>query len=443
MEEEEAQRSIVSGASGCRHFTAGYKFTLSGHGRPDFDGDYVLTSVRHSAQEHGYDPGGDENEFTYVNAFTCIPAPVPYRPARMTPKPLIQGAQTAEVVGTKGEEIYTDKFGRVKVQFHWDREGKKDENSSCWIRVSHPWAGKGWGSVSIPRIGLEVIVDFLEGDPDQPLITGRVYNGELMPPYGLPAGGVVSGLKSNSTKGGGGYNEMSMDDTKGKEKIVVHGQYDMTRTIEHNLDGKVGNDRTESVGNNETLSVTTDRKRSVGGSETITVGASRSHTVTINESIMIGAAQEVTIGGLQAITVGAVRTVMVGANQAVNVGVNHSVTVGGKQSLKVASDDDSVIGGKRTEKVAKDYTTTVAGARTSTVTKAEKVKAKTITLEADDEIVLQTGSAKIVMKKSGDITISGKKIEVKGTQAIEEEAANVTVKASAVCTIKGSMVKIN
>ena len=443
MEEEEAQRSVLTGASGCRHFTAGYRFQLSGHGRADFDGEYVLSSVRHAAEELGYDAGGDDGDFSYANTFTCFPAAVAFRPQRTTPKPVIQGAQTAEVVGTKGEEIYTDKYGRVKVQFHWDREGKKDENSSCWIRVSHPWAGKGWGSVSIPRIGQEVIVDFLEGDPDQPLITGRVYNGELMPPYGLPAGGVVSGLKSNSTKGGGGYNEMSMDDTKGKEKITVHGQYDMSRTIEHDLHGKVGNDRTEAVTNNETLSVGNNRTRTVGSNESITVGSNRTHKVGIKEDITVGAKQTIKVGAKQGTMVGGQRTILVGGKQGVVVGGAHTIKVGGKQSLKIGGDEEIKVGGKRTDKVASDQTATIGGARTSSITKAEKVKAKSITLEGADEIVLQTGAAKIVMKKNGDITISGKKIEVKGTQAIEEEAAQVTIKASAVATIKGGLVKIN
>src|SRR5881398_1081446 len=180
-----------------------------------------------------YETGIGSDSLHYANTFECIPSSVPFRPPRVTPEPFVQGCQTAVVVGPGGEEIYTDKYGRVKVQFHWDREGKKNENSSCWIRVSHPWAGQGWGSVSIPRIGQEVIVDFLEGDPDQPIITGRVYNAEQMPPYALPAGGMVSGLKSNSTPGGGGHNEMSMNDTKGKEKITVHAQYDMDTTIQH------------------------------------------------------------------------------------------------------------------------------------------------------------------------------------------------------------------
>jgi type VI secretion system secreted protein VgrG len=189
----------------------------------------VLTQVSHSATNN---LGGGEGA-TYDNTFTAIPAAVPFRPARVSPKPFVRGAQTAVVVGTPGEEIDCDKYGRVKVQFHWDREGKKDHNSSCWIRVAQPWAGKGFGMVHIPRIGQEVVVAFLEGDPDQPLIVGSVYNAEQTAPYPLPASKMVQGLKSNSTPGGGGYNELILNDTKGKELITLHGQHDMTTTIEH------------------------------------------------------------------------------------------------------------------------------------------------------------------------------------------------------------------
>ena len=193
----------------------------------------------------------------------AFPMTCPSARSRVTPKPMVQGPQTAVVVGRAGEEIFTDKYGRVKVQFHWDREGKRNENSSCWIRVSHPWAGKGWGAISIPRIGQEVIVDFLEGDPDQPIITGRVYNAEQMPPYGLPGGQVISGIKSSSTKGGGGYNEFIMDDTKGNELIRVHGQYDMDSTIEHDLREHVLHDRSRDVTNNETITIGNDRTETV------------------------------------------------------------------------------------------------------------------------------------------------------------------------------------
>jgi type VI secretion system secreted protein VgrG len=257
MEEQETLHTKISGASDCRSFIPGFTFNLTDHYRSDYNGSYLLTSVSHQAASNLRTGGGDAS---YSNSFTCIPSKVPYRPARVTPKPIMRGLQTAVVVGPDGEEIYTDKYGRVKVQFHWDRKGKKDEKSSCWIRVSHPWAGKNWGSVSIPRIGQEVIVDFLEGDPDQPIITGRVYNADQMPPYGLPAGGVVSGIKSNSTKGGGGYNEMSMDDTKGKEKITIHAQYDMNTTVEHDDSQTIHNNRTIAVDGTHTETIKKDTK---------------------------------------------------------------------------------------------------------------------------------------------------------------------------------------
>jgi type VI secretion system secreted protein VgrG len=158
------------------------------------------------------------------------------------------------VTGPKGEEIYTDKYGQIKVQFHWDREGKHDENTTCWIRVATTWAGQNWGGISIPRIGQEVVVAFLEGDPDQPLVVGSVYNAKQMPPYGLPNGKVVSGLKSNTHKGKG-YNEMSMDDTAGKEKITVHAQYDRGTTVENNQTDVVHNSRETTIDVNHTQTI--------------------------------------------------------------------------------------------------------------------------------------------------------------------------------------------
>ena len=237
MEEQEVPFEESHGTSLCRGFTPGYVFNLKRHYDSSVDGAYLLTSVRHSAVQTPWYFAEDphvEVEQRYVNEFRCIPSEVPCRPPRKTSKPIMQGPQTALVVGPPGEEIHTDEFSRVKVQFHWDRLGKKDDKSSCWIRVSQPWAGKGWGSVSIPRVGQEVIVDFLEGDPDEPIITGRVYNAEVMPPYSLPADKVVSGMKSNSSPGGGGYNEISANDTKNKEKVTIHAQYDMSTTVQNN-----------------------------------------------------------------------------------------------------------------------------------------------------------------------------------------------------------------
>jgi type VI secretion system secreted protein VgrG len=392
MEEEEAPHVVVSGSGSCRAFTPGYRFDLAGHYSAEMDKCYVLTEVQHVASVgESYSGGrGDAGE-SYSNHFTCIPHDVPFRPARVTPKPTVQGPQTAIVVGRSGEEIYTDKYGRVKVQFHWDREGKRDENSSCWIRVSHPWAGKGWGSVSIPRIGQEVIVDFLEGDPDQPIITGRVYNAEQMPPYGLPAGGVVSGLKSNSTKGGGGYNEMSMDDTKGKEKITIHGQYDMGTTIEH--------DDSQTVHNNRTITVDGTHTEKIKKDTTITIlegpykldVQKNTHTHHVNGDVIE----------------------WYDAKQETHVFNNVEITSGNAQ----------------------------------------------IIINAKTEIVLLCGDSLLSMKQDGTILLSGKSIEISGTNEVKSGVGNqntvfntqkvatsgaaINTSATGMHEITGAVVKIN
>ena len=245
MEAEAVQSLTVHGSSGCRNFVAGHKFSLERHF--DANGDYVLVAVTHDASMvNPYRAGSNGADLNYSNIFTCIPYQLPYRPPRRTPKPFVQGVQNALVTGPPGEEIFPDKYGRVKVQFYWDRQGKKDANSSCWLRVGTLWAGKGWGSLNIPRIGQEVIVAFVEGNPDEPVIISSVYNRETMPANTLPDKKVICGLKSNTYKGGG-YNEMSMDDTAGKEKISIHAQYDMDTVVEH--------DHTETIKNNAQIEI--------------------------------------------------------------------------------------------------------------------------------------------------------------------------------------------
>ncbi len=246
MQEEEASHLVVSGSSGCRAFTSGYKFTLEDHYRKDMNDSYVLTEVQHVASVgSSYSFAGQSGDEHYSNHFTCIQANVPFRPPRITPKPFVQGPQTALVVGKSGEEIWVDKYGRVKVQFYWDRQGKKDDKSSCWIRVSQPWAGKNWGAMWIPRMGQEVIVDFLEGDPDRPLITGRVYNAEEVVPYTLPDHQTVSTFQSRSSKGGGSanFNELRFEDKKGSEQIFINAEKDMDQRVENDSREYVKNDR--------------------------------------------------------------------------------------------------------------------------------------------------------------------------------------------------------
>ncbi|MFO1434504.1 MAG: type VI secretion system tip protein TssI/VgrG [Candidatus Competibacteraceae bacterium] len=254
-----AQYEHVEGQGNARGLAVGRLFTLTEYPREDQNREYLISAATYELRSDEFETiPAPQSPPIYSCRFTAIDSKTLYRPPSLTPKPIVQGPQTAIVVGKAGEEIWTDPYGRVKVQFHWDREGQRNENSSCWVRVSHPWAGKNWGSVSIPRLGQEVIVDFLEGDPDQPIITGRVYNAEQMPPYGLPAGAVTSGVKSNSTKGGGGYNEISMDDTKGKEQITVHAQYDMGTTVEHDDSQTVHNNRTITVDGTHTETIKKD-----------------------------------------------------------------------------------------------------------------------------------------------------------------------------------------
>jgi type VI secretion system secreted protein VgrG len=226
MEEQEARSLEISGASDCGNFTPGHVFTLERHF--DADGTYLLTHIEHKAQAGGY-RGGQELEFSYENRFTCIPDTLPYRPPRVTATPVIAGIQTATVVGAHGEEIFCDKYGRVKVQFHWDREGKKDQASSCWVRVSQVWAGKGWGAFFWPRIGHEVVVAFEDGIPDQPLIVGSVYNADNMPPFELPRGNKLAGWKSASYRGRPSqhFNGILMCDEKGHEHIAIHSERHM------------------------------------------------------------------------------------------------------------------------------------------------------------------------------------------------------------------------
>ena len=362
MQEEEATHLVANGSSDCRAFTSGYKITLEDHYRMDVNDSYVLTEVHHVASVgSSYSLGDAGTGEHYSNQFSCIPAKVPFRPARVTPRPFVQGLQTALVVGKSSEEIWVDKYGRIKVQFYWDRLGKKDEKSSCWIRVSQPWAGKNWGAVNIPRIGQEVIVDFLEGDPDRPIITGRVYNAEQMPPYPLPEDGVISGVKSNSSKGGGGYNEISMNDTKGKEMITVHAQYDMGTTVEHNDTQTVHVDRTITVDGTHTETIT--------GDTTIAISKGKlNHTVAANTAdyTVEGALTE-TYNTTQTTTVAKeIDICSVGAHIHVTADADEIVLKSGLSQLVMKRDGTIVLSGKSVTVRGTEEVTTVVNSQSVT-----------------------------------------------------------------------------
>ncbi len=249
LEEREIRELWVKGSGNCRELATGFKFTLEQHYRGDNNQTYAVVSLQHYATDNSYRGKKGSVPFQYRNEFDAVPHSAPFRPARVARKPVVQGPQTAVVVGRSGEEIYVDKYGRVKVQFFWDREGSKDENSSCWVRVSQSWAGKQWGWMTIPRIGQEVMVDFLEGDPDRPIITGRVYNSDQMPPYTLPANMTQSGLKSHSSKGGGSsnFNELRFEDKKGSEEVYFQAEKDHTELVKNDRTITVDGKHTETI----------------------------------------------------------------------------------------------------------------------------------------------------------------------------------------------------
>ena len=290
MQEEEAAHKIAHGASVCRAFTSGYKFDLQEHPLGPMNASYVLTEIQHVASVSGtFRDASASGEDTYSNHFACIPADVPFRPARTTPKPFVQGPQTAvvvgksadddsaddETVGGDGEEIWVDKWGRVLVLFPWDRK----KATSCWMRVSHDWGGQGWGMINIPRVGQEVIVSFLEGDPDRPIITGRVYNDVQTVPYALPDNGTRSTFRTSSSTGGGTahYNELRFEDKTGSEQVFVRGEKD--------YDTRILNDAREWIGNNRSLMVVKDQMEKVSGDVHLQVEGKQYEKVTGTEPV--------------------------------------------------------------------------------------------------------------------------------------------------------------
>lgn len=318
MEEEEAESVRLTGSSDCRFFTSGYRFTLRDHSSADLNRDYLLLSVRHSASE-GY---WTESASDYQNNFECLPHAVPYRPPRMTPKPVVQGTQTAVVVGPQGEEIHTDQHGRVKVQFHWDRDGKHDDNSSCWIRVSQLWVGNGWGGFHLPRVGQEVIVDFLEGNPDRPIIVGQLHNGVNLPPYPLPAQRTRSGVRSCSTPGGEGFNEISFEDKKGEEQLLIRAEKQQVNSVKQDSLESVGQDRHlvvarnrfEKISGDQHLTVVGDRNESVNGTLSLTVGANYQQKTGDKYALEAGEEIHLKAGSRLVVESGAQVSLKVGAN---------------------------------------------------------------------------------------------------------------------------------
>jgi hypothetical protein len=288
LEEHEAHAVIIEGETYCRGLVPGYRFELKGHYREDVNQSYTVVSVEHEARNSGWE-SGPEAHFEYSNRIQAVPHGTVYRPERTTPKPRIQGVQTAVVVGPTGEEIWVDKYGRVKVQFHWDREGQRDDRSSCWVRVAQSWSGRRRGLAAWPRVGQEVVLEFEEGDPDRPLVIGQMYNADQMPAWDLPANKTVTGVRSRSSPGGAtdNYNEIRFDDRKGAEELGITAERDKTELVKHTTSETVGcdrlltvkRDRLEAVQHDDHETVSGERRTQIDGNWTIKVGGERHEKV--------------------------------------------------------------------------------------------------------------------------------------------------------------------
>ena len=397
MQAEAAASVLVHATSNCRQVVSGHKFTLERHF--EGDGSWVVYHVEHAATEAGGLRSGGGG-FTYQNRFSCFPAALPFRPPRLTPIPTVKGTQTAVVVGPKGEEIFTDKYGRVRVQFHWDREGKSDNDSSCWVRVGQPIAGRRWGASFWPRIGQEVIVDFLEGDPDQPIIVGSVYNADQMPPY-LGDGpdskhkndNKVSGIKSNTTMEGEGFNEWRFDDTKGKQQIFLH--------AERNMDTRVKNESMESVGS--------DKHLTVGGEKDGQTWGNYKELVYKNAYVHHKGQSQQTVGGSMFLTVGGEKE---------DPG-DLEVVVKGDRAARVEQDEYLYVKGSTMKKIDGGLGLTVGGDLDAKIGKKLAAEAgQEIHLKAGMKVVIEAGT-QLTLKVGGNfIDINPAGVNIVGTMVL-------------------------
>ncbi|PRP96221.1 type VI secretion system Vgr family protein [Enhygromyxa salina] len=450
-------------------FRAGLKFMPDGHVLEQLDEELLLIRVEHEGHDPSALPSLEAQSGAhggYSNMFECVPASVVLRPAALTPKPHVRGPQTAIVTGPSGEEIHVDESGRVCVQFYWDEDPPYDDTSSCWIRVAQRWAGPAWGAQFIPRVGMEVVVEFLEGNPDRPLITGCVYNGDNASPYSLPDNKTQSGIKTSSSPGGDGSNELRFEDAAGSEQIYIHAQKDWqiavendkSQTVGHDETHEVGNDRSKhvkhdetiNVDNDETITIGHDHKETIGNDMSVTVGnnqtvvVGKDHTETIgsNRTETIATNASETVGSNKTMTVGAVMQVSVGGALNASVGGAAGIEVGGAIAMAVGGAASETVGGSKQIDVGKELVIKVAEAGQVTTGKALGItsedamtisatkdlsiggKAKAL-LEAADELTIKCGSATIVLKKSGDIAISGAKIDIKGSGPVNVKGSKV------------------
>ncbi|WNG47798.1 type VI secretion system tip protein VgrG [Archangium minus] len=461
LEEAVQAARTLEGEGVCPRLTVGYRFEVEDEGT--HAGEYVAVEVVHSGRQPETRGSREALGKLYRNHFKCMPASVPFRPRRTTPVPHLTGLQTATVVGPSGEEIHTDEHGRIKVQFHWDREGLRDDKSSCWVRVSQTWGGPAWGALYLPRIGQEVVVRFLEGNPDRPLIAGTVYNGGNPTPYALPDDKTKSTLKSASSLGSDGFNEFRIEDAAGEEEIFTHAQKDEDLVTENDKDQQVRGyedllvkkDRSRTVEGNQRLHVHLDDASLVEGNQTLRVQGNRdtqvsgSHDESVegNQSITVAKNLSASIAQAASESVGAAKALTIGAGYVVNVALASNEAVGAAKTVQVAGVSTEYVEGSRQEMIAKDkdvkvkgdHQSEIAGALSRVtgkdvkedvkkkselgVTEATSWLAKTFELKADKFSLIVNEQLILSIEKSGKVqlypkvlTLDGSDIKIKGSK---------------------------
>ena len=456
----------ASGSSNVTGLVPGAWFSLQGHARGEVDDKYLVTRVVHK----GESPDAaimvvqGQGVAPYANEFECLPLKVPFRPAKIAMKPKVSGLQTATVTGPPGEEVHCDEHGRIKILPHWDRMAPQDETSSWWVRCAQALAGSGWGTFFLPRIGMEVVVDFLDGDPDRPLVVGCVYNGQNTPPYALPGDKTKTTIKSNSSPGGGGSNELRFEDQAGAEEVYLHAQSAFNAVVGGEMSLSVGGSESDSISASRTTTVGANDTTTVGANATLTVGANLTETAGANHAASAAANQSLSAGASQSLSAGSSQSLSAGASQSVSVGADQSISVTGNRTLAVTGNDTSTITGTQstsvtgahsltttaastvkigaalTETVGADYTLTITGNGTVGAVEYALTGSSKITLTGGGSTITMEGG-KITINAAGDLELTGGPVKVTGSEvSINGGPVNIT---GADVTVKGGSIKLN
>lgn len=415
LEELRTGDLTMSGESNLPRLRPAHRFTLEGHHREGFNIEYQVIRVVHegSQEQAAQEEAAQEGGTVYHNRIECVPGDAYWRAPRRTPVPRIRGPQTARVVGPDGEEIHTDQHGRIRVEFHWNRHDGQNDDMACWMRVSQAWAGPGWGSLFIPRIGHEVVVQFLEGDPDRPLVTGSVYNGANPPPYTLPDEKTKSTIKSDSSLGGGGFNELRFEDAKGSEEIFLHAEKDWNTVVGNDNGESIGHDQNLSVGNDRHKIIENDQTEEVKGNKSTIVRKNVTEEVTQNVSITVNQNRTDHVVGNVDTTIDGSETRAITGAQSISVTETLLIMSNGTQDLTSASD------------IRVNSSTQVA------------IGAPQITIQAGDQITLQVGGSQIVITSSS-IQISSAQIAIGASGPTDLQGATVSILADSNCTVSAA-----